>query len=101
MEKELQFLKTWGLAFRQAYKDHPSMGEFHEREKMCLDAYNQISTGKSLFDTDLTGAFSEFRAYIEKLNEQRAFSFLRYESHLAMLDSIERVLVGKNELVNC
>lgn len=99
MEKELMFLKTWGLAFRQAFKDNPTSLEFHEREKMCLDAYNQISVGKSLFDTDLTGAFDEFRQYIEKLNGQRAFSPHLYFRHVEMLDSIERVLCRKNEFV--
>ena len=98
MEKELLFLKTWGLAFRQAYKDNPKSTEFYEREKMCLDAYNQISKGKTLFDTDLTEAFAEFRAYIEKLNEQRAFSRQLYLNHLTMLESIE-TQIGRSELV--
>ena len=99
MEKELQFLKTWGLAFRQAFKDNPASAEFRAREKMCLDAYNQIANGKSLFDTDLSGAFAEFRVYIEKLNKQRAFSPHLYFRHVEMLDSIERVLCRKNEFV--
>jgi hypothetical protein len=98
MEKELIFLKTWGLAFRQAFKDNPTMVEFRNREEMCLDAYNQISKGKSLFETDLTEAFSEFRAYIELLNKQRAFSPQLYFRHVEMLDSIE-ARISCNQLV--
>jgi hypothetical protein len=99
MEKELQFLKTWCLAFRQAFKDNPAMVEFRNREEMCLDAYNRIENGKTLFDTDLRPAFAEFRSYIEKLNEQRSFSPLLYANHVFMLDSIEKVLCEKTEFL--
>lgn len=43
MQEELNFLRTWGLAFRQAFKDNPERTYFQNFERLCLDAYNAFS----------------------------------------------------------
>ena len=91
--KQLAFLKTWGLAFRQALKDNPTRADYAQFEKMCLDAYNQMTGGRILFNTHLEDAFMTFRDYLYKLNEERAFSSGIYEGHLANLAAIEEQLL--------
>lgn len=92
-EKQLQFLKTWGLAFRQGLKDNPTRTDYAQFEKMCLDAYNQMTGGRILFNTHLEDAFMTFRDYLYKLNAEKAFSSGIYEGHLANLAAIEEQLL--------
>jgi hypothetical protein len=87
------------LAFRQALKDNPTRTDYAQFEKMCLDAYNQMMGGRVLFNTHLEDAFMTFRDYLYKLNEEKAFSTGLFESHIANLNAIEKLLLEEKVLV--
>lgn len=89
---ELTFLRTWGLAFRQAFKDHPSRTYFKRHEETCLGAYQMLTGKPPCFKGDVKSGLMAIRKYLESLHGDKAFSAELAKQHFDNLDSIEKIL---------
>lgn len=95
---ELQFLKNWGLTFRQAYADHPNRTYLKRHEETCIDAFQAISGKKACFGVDVKVGLVQIRAYIAQLEKEKAFAPDIVAKHFETIASIEKILFEPKQL---
>lgn len=59
----LEFLKTWGRIFRQAFADNPLRPYLNGHYKTCVDIFQALSGQKLCFNSDLKAGAKRLEDY--------------------------------------
>ena len=92
MIQELEFLKSWGLIFKQMFMDYPLKPYLNAHYKTCVDAYQALSDKKSCFQTDIEKGLKNLESYfllVERQEDDKAY-YDRAQYCVFILQQIEK-----------
>lgn len=79
MYQELEFIKKWGMIFKQAFADQPLKPYLKYHYQTCVDTFQILSNKKPCFNTDLDKGLKNLENYFLYLDSNDESSTVNYE----------------------